>query len=192
LKALDGLHVWSVPEKTHTVDAGNLNFAAMVDKADWTTAARIGDSFGPSWSTHWFKVEFTIPKAWTLSLSGDNTFAVHFVWDSGCEAALYDAHGRLIQGLTGGDGHDKRHAVPLHDAKAGEPTVVFIEMACNGMFGNGNGMIAPPVSDRTFALKTCAVRLFNRAYWGLYWDFQVCVVGCGLSLCVYAVQRSCV
>lgn len=38
-------------------------------------------------------------------------------------------------------------------AKGGEPIELYIEMACNGMFGTGNGnQINPPQEDRTFYL----------------------------------------
>jgi hypothetical protein len=49
----------------------------------------------------------------------------------------------------------------------------YIEMACCGKFGNGDGgMIAPP-RDRTFDLKLCELVIVNDAAMALYWDMHV-------------------
>lgn len=41
--------------------------------------AKVGDKFGRSWSTHWFKVNITIPA----KFAGQE---VHLLWDSESEA----------------------------------------------------------------------------------------------------------
>lgn len=49
----------------------------------------------------------------------------------------------------------------------------YVEMACCGKFGNGDGgMIAPP-ADRTFDIKHAEVVVVNDAAMALYWDMQV-------------------
>lgn len=89
-----------------------------------------------------------------------------------CGCGAYDALA-LPQGLTGGNGHDARHEYLLlpkcagarlagthcHHLLTGAPRsggeefTLYVEMACNGMFGVGNGgMIQPPDPDRRFAL----------------------------------------
>jgi len=41
----------------------------------------------------------------------------------------------------------------LRKAKGGETVELFVEMACNGMFGTGqNGLINPPDENRFFQL----------------------------------------
>ncbi len=50
----------------------------------------------------------------------------------------------------------------------------YVEIACNGMFGNGtNGMISPPDPHRKFALETCEIVLVNPLAQALYWDMLV-------------------
>lgn len=44
---------------------------------------------------------------------------VHLLWDSDCEALVYSSDGKPLQGLTGGNGHDKRHEYVLTPAAAG-------------------------------------------------------------------------
>lgn len=46
------------------------------------TESSVGTSFGPTWSTHWFRVEYEIPAEW----KGEE---VHLVWDSGTEAMVW-------------------------------------------------------------------------------------------------------
>jgi alpha-mannosidase len=47
--------------------------------------AKKGDSFGPSWTNHWWKVQLTIPEDW--SRTGHER--VQFEFDPGCEATIY-------------------------------------------------------------------------------------------------------
>jgi alpha-mannosidase len=142
----------------------------------WKPCA-IGDSFGPSWSTHWFRVVIRIPPC------ADGR-ECHLVWDSDSEAAIYmtDSSGTdpdgdpvLVQGLTGGDGCDRRALYRLsHCAKAGEQFTLLVEMACNGMFGNATtGMIDPPNPDRKFCLKQVALAIYDSEYASMYWDMRV-------------------
>jgi alpha-mannosidase len=48
--------------------------------------AAIGDSFGPSWSTWWFKVSITVPVDW----EGET---VHFLWDADNEGLVWSKGG---------------------------------------------------------------------------------------------------
>jgi hypothetical protein len=98
----------------------------------------------------------------------------------------FDTH---TQGLTGGSGDDKRHeyalftdakgwvvsfgddtlsqawlqfALHLRHLSGGEVVQLFVEVACNGMFGVGNnGFIQPPDPDRTFTLAKAAIAGVN-------------------------------
>ncbi|KAF9407615.1 Glycoside hydrolase, 38 vacuolar alpha mannosidase, partial [Podila epigama] len=54
----------------------------------------VGTSFGPSWSTHWFKLKLTIPTDW----AGEH---VDLLWDSNSEAMVWSTDGIPRQGLTG-------------------------------------------------------------------------------------------
>lgn len=54
--------------------------------------AQVGDSFGPTWWTCWFRVELTIPEAWVGQ-------EVHLRWESDGEGLVW-RDGEPVQGLT--------------------------------------------------------------------------------------------
>lgn len=69
---------------------------------------------------------------------------------------VYEESGTPIQGLTGGQGCDKRHDVKLAGDK--QSFKFFVEMACNEMFGVGReGLVNPPDPQRTFQLCKCDI-----------------------------------
>ena len=66
---------------------------------------------------------------------------------------------RTRQAFTGGKGVDRRAemllslVVDVEEAKKG-PVVFYLEMACNGMFGNDpSGGIKAPQENRTFPVR---------------------------------------
>ncbi|KAG2387848.1 hypothetical protein C9374_001442 [Naegleria lovaniensis] len=131
--------------------------------------AKVGDSFGPSWTTFWFELNVQVPPQW-------KGLDVHLLWNSDSEALLFDKNGKILQGLNGGDGWDKREEffidADLLDAD-GRATF-YIEMACNAMFGNGwNGQINPPDPNRYFTLKKAEIALFDRLAFDLMYDFKI-------------------
>ncbi|KAL0082850.1 glycoside hydrolase family 38 protein [Phycomyces blakesleeanus] len=128
---------------------------------------RLGEWFGPSWSTHWFHVQLRIPN----EFAGEE---VHFIWNADNEAILWSMDGAPLQGLTGGAGSDARHDYLLTSrAQGGEVTQFYIEMACNGMFGAGNGLIGPPDPNRFFNLNELDLAVPNKLAWDLLYDYQI-------------------
>ncbi|KAL1928348.1 hypothetical protein VTP01DRAFT_2704 [Rhizomucor pusillus] len=128
---------------------------------------RLGEWFGPSWSTHWFHVQLRIPN----EFAGEE---VHFIWNADNEALIWSMDGVPLQGLTGGAGSDARHEYILTtNAHGGEIIQFYIEMACNGMFGAGNGLIGPPDPNRFFNLNELDLAVPNRRAWDLLYDFQI-------------------
>ena len=68
-------------------NVGRFELSAFVGKQKEEFPEHItkyGDSFGPSYTTHMWRIEVSVPKAWLNSKS-----EVHFVWDSMCEASLF-------------------------------------------------------------------------------------------------------
>ncbi|KAF2026131.1 hypothetical protein EK21DRAFT_74917 [Setomelanomma holmii] len=126
---------------------------------------KVGESFGPSWSTHWFKVQLTVPKD---MLKKEH---LEFIWDANNEGAIYTEDGHTVHGLTGG-GERVEWILP-EDFRDGKEHTFYIEMACNGMFGNapGGDSIQPPDPDRYFQLHTADIVAVNLAARGLYFDF---------------------
>lgn len=118
-----------------------------------------GHVFGPNWSTHWVRVDLTIPGDWQGR-------EVHLLWDSGGEAAVWQ-DGRVLQGLT--TGH--RTEFPLtRTAIGGEQRTYYIEVACNNLFGI-TGEAA--VSSGQYPLRRAELGVFDRAAWDLLGDLTL-------------------
>lgn len=97
---------------------------------------------------------------------------MHLLWDSNSEALVLNADGRPRQGLVGGDHHCRRADYALSAcAKAGEDCVLYVEIACNGLFGAGRGGdIEPPEEDMFYKLEECCVAVFSKDAWDLLHD----------------------
>jgi alpha-mannosidase len=128
----------------------------------------VGISLGPTWSTHWFCVDLTIPG----SMDGK---IVYLMFDPSCEALVWSDQGHPLTGITGGNGIDRHidYLVTKH-AKANQKYRFWIEVAANGMFGAGsNTMIGPPDPNRTFVLKTAELVVNDDIAQSVYWDLEV-------------------
>ncbi|KAI8098364.1 galactose mutarotase-like domain-containing protein [Gilbertella persicaria] len=153
------LLVYSVP------DLKRISFQEAIQQEFRPT--RLGEWFGPSWSTHWFHVQIRIPNEFV----GEE---VLFIWNADNEAMIWSMEGVTLQGLTGGAGNDARHEYILTThAEGGEIIQFYIEMACNGMFGAGNGLIGPPDPNRFFNLNAVDLAVPNKIAWDLLYDFQI-------------------
>ena len=129
--------------------------------------AEIGERFGPLWSTHWFKVEIEIPLEWRGR-------EVHLVWDSSSEACVYQ-DGVATQGLTGKSNSWSSDAIRkeyrlVKSAQGGEEIQVWVEIACNHLFGLEGG---PNSTEQVGLLRQAEIAVFDREAWDLYWDFKV-------------------
>ena len=145
---------------------------------DYQEVAKIGDSFGDSWETHWFRVEIEVPEAW-------QTEEVHFLWNGKCEASIYSIDGqKLLQAFT--ENVREQYVLRRPGVKddfadpavnpSGSPTHVtyLLEMACNEMFGNFvSGFLSRVDMKKQFKLEKCEVAIFNRTAWNLYYNFEV-------------------
>ena len=128
---------------------------------------KIGEQFGPIWSTHWFKVDITIPTDW----AGEE---VHLLWDSSSEACVW-ADGVPQQGLTGrgtpwikdGDRALRANYCIVKSARGGEKITLYIEIACNTLFGFTED------EKKLGQLVQAEIGVFERDFWGLLWDFTV-------------------
>ncbi|NXP52211.1 MA2C1 mannosidase, partial [Heliornis fulica] len=128
--------------------------------------AKVGDSFGPTWETCWFKLELNIPQAWAGR-------EVHFIWESDGEGMVWrDA--QPVQGLT--KEGEKTSYILTSSLKKSEPhsLTLYVELACNGLFGAGKGsMIAPPDPDRRFTLNKVELVVFNKNVYELLVDLEI-------------------
>ncbi|KAJ9496005.1 Glycoside hydrolase, 38 vacuolar alpha mannosidase [Exophiala xenobiotica] len=126
-----------------------------------------GESFGPSWSTHWFKVQLTVPEH---MCDGEH---LEFHWDANNEGLVWTHDGNPLQGLTGGG--DRTEWILPDSWRDGKEHTFYIEMACNGMFGNapGGDSIQPPDPNRYYTLWKAQIVDVNLAARQLYVDFWI-------------------
>jgi alpha-mannosidase len=136
---------------------------AVGSKGPFRPAAK-GESFGPSWATHWFKIQVKVPAEWA------NADVVHFNWNGGNEGLVWSEDGRPVVGLSG---EERREWILPKNFQDGQWHTFYIEAACNGMFGNADPAdnIQPPVPDRYFKLESADLVWPNADARGLKWDF---------------------
>lgn len=160
----DELRSWVYP---NTVPVALQVFAAP-DRISYAEAiqgqyrsTQLGESFGPHWATHWFRLEYTIPLEWSEQ-------EIHLLWDSSSEALVWE-DGEPRQGLTGIEddrGRPLRAAYRLtRQAQENQSGVLYIEMACNRLFG-----VRP---QYTYTLRQAEIAAFDRDAWDLLWDFTI-------------------
>lgn len=155
------LSVWSAPKLSRPT------FDEATKKENEYRKAKKGDSFGPSWSTHWFKVQWNIPKEW--SYAGQ----LEFHWESGCEAMVWTADGNPLQGLS--PNNRTEWVIPSEYSKPDKKHTIYIEMACNQMFGvpTGGDTIQPPDPNRYFSVSQADIVSVNLEIRALYYDFWI-------------------
>lgn len=158
------IKVWKVPDDANGKTQRPLFRDINWDEIKWEDANK-GYSFGPSWKTFWFKVEWEIPKHW-LDTNPDE---IQFDWESNSEALIYDHKGLPLQAFTGG-GERTLYRLPKKYWKTGIQ-LFYVEMACNGMFGFGGD--GNPDPNRYFRLDRCDLVLPNVEARKLFWDFWI-------------------
>ena len=128
---------------------------------------QVGAAFGPSWSTHWIKVQLRVPS----SLQKKEHLELH--WDAGNEGLIWTEDGIPLQGLTGNG--DRIEWILPDSFRDGKFHTFYIEMACNGMFGNapGGDSIQPPSPNRYFTLFKAEIVAVNLQARQLYIDFWI-------------------
>ncbi|KAJ2468107.1 Glycoside hydrolase, 38 vacuolar alpha mannosidase [Coemansia sp. RSA 2322] len=156
------LEVWSAPGQERPT------FGHAVKQE--FSPAKVGQVFGPSWTTHWFRVTVNIPK----EFAGKK---VQFLFDTNSEAMVWSADGEPIMGLTGGNGGE-RHVDYTLTAQASEhekQRVFYMEMACNDLFGNGDYHEHPQDRAIYYQLSSADLVAPNEGAWALYHDLEVIV-----------------
>ncbi|KAK7890984.1 hypothetical protein WMY93_022947 [Mugilogobius chulae] len=127
---------------------------------------KVGETFGPTWSTCWFRVSLNTPPSWSSE-------EVHLLWESDGEAMVW-RDGQPVQGLT--KEGEKTSYILSESLQDDEPhsLVLYVEVACNGLFGAGQGsMIAAPDPKRMFSVQRAELIIFNRHVQELLTDFEM-------------------
>uniref|UniRef100_A0A672RCS4 Alpha-mannosidase 2C1 n=1 Tax=Sinocyclocheilus grahami TaxID=75366 RepID=A0A672RCS4_SINGR len=129
---------------------------------------KVGDTFGPTWWTCWFKVVLKIPEAWRGK-------EVHLRWESDGEGMVWRDQ-QPVQGLTKEGEKTSYVLTDLHVLISIFSITLYVELACNGLFGAGKGsMIAAPDPNRKFTLQKAELVVFNRDVRELLTDFEMLV-----------------
>jgi alpha-mannosidase len=129
--------------------------------------AKMGEQFGPGWSTHWFRIDYVIPSAW----KGQEVL-LHF--DSSSEGCVWQ-NGVPIQGLTNynwGPEDVRSYFTITPSAKGGERGTLYVETAMNGLFGLSDGG-GKTQKDSLGILREARLVTRDRAVWDLLWDFTI-------------------
>ncbi|KAI8851831.1 galactose mutarotase-like domain-containing protein [Chytridium lagenaria] len=133
---------------------------------------RLGEWFGPSWSTHWFKVTVVIPN-------DENVIGEEVIlnFDPDCEGMFWSVDGKPLGGITGGWGRERRIDIVLTTSAVAEETIeLYVEIACNAFAGNGpnreTGHDAPN-PNRYFRLSAAEMCVKNMDAFHLYYDYEV-------------------
>ena len=130
--------------------------------------AAIGDSFGPTWTTHWFRVVVAVPEGWAGR-------EVHLRWVTGSESTVWSADGQVLQGIS----PEFREQYIISKEWSGTGTLTFyLEMACNEIMGMGyipghSSGIGPPDMDRYFTVTRAEIAVFRRDLFKLYTDIEI-------------------
>ncbi|KAK3208721.1 hypothetical protein GRF29_77g1744205 [Pseudopithomyces chartarum] len=164
-KIVDAKAVHPGPIKLSRWSAPNLSRPTFKDAVSHDFSPIVpGDWFGPGWSTHWVKVELTVPDYLR------DKEHLEFMWDADCEGMIWTEHGDVVHGLTGGG--ERTEWILPKEFRDGEWHTFYIEVACNGMFGNGNGgSIQPPDPNRSFRLRIVEIQAINLQARALRYDF---------------------
>uniref|UniRef100_A0A7N6BVJ0 alpha-mannosidase n=1 Tax=Anabas testudineus TaxID=64144 RepID=A0A7N6BVJ0_ANATE len=148
---LDSLASFLSEKRIRFTEATKQNFAPY----------KVGDTFGPTWWTCWFKVTLTIPESWRGK-------EVHLRWESDGEAMVW-RDGQPVQVMVRID-QDVKALCLTH------VVTLYVETACNGLFGAGQGsMIAAPDPNRTFSVQRAELVVLNSDVRELLTDFEMLV-----------------
>ncbi|XP_015920065.1 alpha-mannosidase 2C1 [Parasteatoda tepidariorum] len=154
----------NLPTLLHFDSNGRVPFKEAMEIGNFAPT-KVGASFGPTWTTHWFKVRIDIPESWLGK-------EVHLRWQTGCESMIWTSDGIPLQGLNGKDRQSfivSKHAT-LEDLRQ----TFYIEMACNTLQGVGAPtMISPPDRKKYFTLELADIACFDRQVYDLVMDFEI-------------------
>ena len=132
-----------------------------------------GELFGPSWATHWFKLTLSVPKDWK---NKHEDSIILFNWNSNSEALIFTESGSPILAFSKEERQEWQIPEEYCD---GNFHTFYVELACNGMFGNAFSLIdfpqftQPPLDDRTFKLEVADLVLGNKTARALALDFEI-------------------
>ncbi|VDK83362.1 unnamed protein product [Litomosoides sigmodontis] len=123
----------------------------------------VGFKFGPTWTTHWFQVDISIPQ----NCSSEREIVLRC--NPTCEALLWSADGEPIKGLSPDFGRtDLAISISTMEQR------FYIEASCSERSGDGDGNALGPVKmDKLFELRRCELAEYNTTIYDLIVDFEL-------------------
>ena len=113
----------------------------MKDSVNKWEKCKVGDKLGPSWASHWFKLQLNPKKEWFEKKDNGNSNGgngsepeIHLCFNCSSEATLYDENGACLSGFAGGTDQLRCEYVleyPSKNLKQKWPITVYVEMSCN-------------------------------------------------------------
>ncbi|KAK7493075.1 hypothetical protein BaRGS_00015596 [Batillaria attramentaria] len=125
---------------------------------------KVGQTFGPTWSTHWFRLDVVVPERWVGQ-------EVRLIWNSHSEALIW-VDGQPRQGLSG-EKNRLDYVLSLKQEKSCLRHEIYVEMACNGLFGAGEHLIQAPDPNKQFTLECVDIATFDRDVYSLILDMEI-------------------
>lgn len=97
---------------------------------------------------------------------------------------VWNAEGVPLQGMNGQSGEDRRDTANLlpgiltgtqHGQNKAVRTVLYLECACNELFGNSRWKVGPTAPDpgRSYSIKSSSLVLRSNILWRLFNGFTV-------------------
>lgn len=129
----------------------------------------VGNSFGPTFSRHWFQVSIKIPDSWLEE-------KVQLIWDMGCEGLIWRNNEPVFSlNFEDENGLKKRYAIyekfQQHDDKS---VVLYISVSCNRLLGEGkDGMINPTDLKKMFCLSKADIVVLDTDAYNTFVDLCV-------------------
>jgi alpha-mannosidase len=153
-RPLDQLLVSSAADRISHSEAQKLDYRP----------AKLGEPFGPIWTTFWFRGNVAVPQAWANKRI-DLLWIAHY-----CESTLWIG-GKVAQGLNYSFG-ERSKATLADNAKADKKIEFEIEMACNTAYGEWPPE-KPYKNVSPYVLDQCEVGVFDPLAWKIYFDYLV-------------------
>lgn len=168
---------------SHWPAPGRVSFAEATETGNEYQKVEAGEALGPVWSTHWIRLELSIPSPWIAAVKAQES-AVLLQFDFGGEVLVWSAEGAPLQGMNGQSGEDRRDTANLlpgilsgtqPDQEGNIRAVLFLECACNELFGNSKWQVGPTAPDpgRSYSIKSAGLVLRSNCLWKLWNAFTV-------------------
>jgi len=155
-RPLEGLRVAGPTDRIPLSEAQGLTFEP----------ARLGMELGPLWATYWFNDTVTVPEEW----AGQR---VDLLWTTKSEGTLW-IDGKSVQGLNDSTRQPRTQAKLTDSAAAGQQFDLWIETACNTVFGEGNGEGEVIIDTRSqFYLREAAIGVYDPLAFEIFHDLRV-------------------